>query len=686
MRDLRRSLREANVETVENLLRLKIFKIELHILIIATIIGIYTVVFSYFSIMKHQSFGTYAWDLGIFNQALWTTLNDGRFFYYTCELLINPSGSFFGIHFSPILFVVLPFYAIHPTPQTLLVLQSFVLALGAIPLYCLAVNELKYRVAGLVFVLTYLLYPPLQGINWFDFHVQSFLPLFFFSTLLFLKRQNWKIYFFFVVLSLMVEEHASMIVMFIGVFGLLHNRKQYWPIKTLTGFRSKVFLVPIITIILSTMWYIMTLWVRDSVFQINPNFLYEFNAAANWSVLGVSDPIMVPLHILLFPARAIKALGFDFLIKISYLLILFGPLALKPLGSVKYLVPTMPWFVLMLFSNYQPYYNIFNQYPAYIVAFIFVAAIVTISRRCDDLRTMRKPLITVFLCSLVASILVSPLSPIVTIVYPEHGVKPFNQHDEFIHEVITYIPSDASIITQSSLFPHISSRSNAFVIPFIHQIWREKVQEFTNFTNETLRNVDYIFVDFKTDTSSSELVFSLLQNTDEFGVLVSADSIILFKKGFKGKGELLAPFRTRYYHYDFHLYNARILKDPNSTSEEVVYFGGSLGSSPISWFSRRSLLPPGTYNVTLKFRVNTTSGTNEMFTVEICSNSGQNILASRTFQNDNLKNNTTWRSETVNFTVTRPLSDFEVRAVNVSEQVGILLDYIEIEQVDYENP
>ena len=74
-----------------------------HLLLYSGVI-LYTLILSYFMISKHRSFATYAWDLGIFNQAFYTTAKLGETFYYTCELHFVEGGSFFGIHFIPILY------------------------------------------------------------------------------------------------------------------------------------------------------------------------------------------------------------------------------------------------------------------------------------------------------------------------------------------------------------------------------------------------------------------------------------------------------------------------------------------------------------------------------------------------------------------------------------------------------
>jgi len=679
---LKKILKKANLETLEGIFSLKVFNVELSILVIVMAIGVYALIFSYFAIMKDFGFRTYAWDLGIFNQALWTTSHNGKFFYYTCELLINPSGSFFGIHFSPILFLVLPFYMVYPASQTLLAIQSFILALGAVPLYKLVKDVLKYRVAGFVFVLVYLLYPPLQGVNWFDFHVQCFLPLFFLSAVYFFEKQNWKAYFLFIFLSLMVEEHASLIVMFIGIFGFLQHKTQIISILKAKNFKDAVFFVPVATMVLAVLWYVMTSWVRDYFFPINPSFLYEFKAAANWSILGFQDPIMIPLYVFLYPARAISAIGYDFLAKVGYLLILLGPLALKPFSSMKHVLPAVPWLFFALFSNYQPYYGIFNQYPAYVISFIFIAAVYAISKEGNNLKVLKKPLATIFLCSLAAFMLVSPLSPVVSIVYPEYGLSPITEHEEFIHEILTYVPANASVMTQSNIFPHVSSRINAYAIPVIHQIWIEKISEFRDFANETLNNVEYVLVDFGSDPSATELMFSLMLENRGFKVFVSADSVILFKKNYENKAKMLAPYKVTYTHSSLALYSGEIVEDPNSTSGTVMYLNGSSGASPMFWYGPRSILPPGRYNITLRIKLNFANTlVDELFTLELCSNNGQRILNSTTFLKGDFAYQDTWINQTFYLNLDEPLIDFETKVINVSEHVDMYLDYIAVKQI-----
>ncbi|MEM2322460.1 MAG: DUF2079 domain-containing protein, partial [Candidatus Bathyarchaeia archaeon] len=79
---------------------------------------VHTAIVSSLAIRGHYSFYTNAWDLGIYAQALYSTLNHGRLLYYSAELAGNPSGSLFGIHFTPFLLLLVPVYALYQNPIT----------------------------------------------------------------------------------------------------------------------------------------------------------------------------------------------------------------------------------------------------------------------------------------------------------------------------------------------------------------------------------------------------------------------------------------------------------------------------------------------------------------------------------------------------------------------------------------
>ena len=46
----------------------------------------YTIIFSYFTLIKYYSFSSYGWDLGIFDQLFYSSIFGGKRFYFISEL------------------------------------------------------------------------------------------------------------------------------------------------------------------------------------------------------------------------------------------------------------------------------------------------------------------------------------------------------------------------------------------------------------------------------------------------------------------------------------------------------------------------------------------------------------------------------------------------------------------------
>ena len=118
-------------------------------LVLAVMITCYGITLSWFSLVRFWSFYSLN-DLAIFEQSLWMTLQ-GHFFYSSLLTM-----SQFGLHNSPILFFILPVYALFQNTEVLLILQSFIYGLGAIPVYLIAREKLKGGL-GLFFSGLYLL-------------------------------------------------------------------------------------------------------------------------------------------------------------------------------------------------------------------------------------------------------------------------------------------------------------------------------------------------------------------------------------------------------------------------------------------------------------------------------------------------------------------------------------------------
>ena len=112
-RPLRKSLHQL-ARFTKNLLSSRLPEI-----VLLSEILLYSAIFSYFTLQKFREFSIYAWDFGVYSQAISTTVTSGTLFYSTLELpytqTVIPTGTQFAVHFTPILFAILPPYALLPS-------------------------------------------------------------------------------------------------------------------------------------------------------------------------------------------------------------------------------------------------------------------------------------------------------------------------------------------------------------------------------------------------------------------------------------------------------------------------------------------------------------------------------------------------------------------------------------------
>ncbi len=470
--------------------------------IVLILIIIYATYFSYYTILKHQTFNSYAYDLGIYMQYMWTTLNGHG-------ILSAPGvgASSFGLHFQPILFLILPLYAISPRAETLLVLQTLVLALGALPIYWLAKDELGAKF-GVAFAGLYLLYPALHGINSFDFHpVALAIPILLFCFYMF-KKKHYKRAIVLAVLAMMCKENVALVVMFIGFYWLWIERgRGTSSLDWRSQLRRREVIYPLCLSLSVVICFVLAVYVFIPHFNSTGEYpfftLYGYN-----NILG---NLFANLHI-----------------KLWYLVFLFGPLLFTSLLNPPALLIGLPIFAQNLLSSRSATYQIGFQYPALLIPWLFIASIYGIkwllTTQGKSIETIRNKFLYILLpYAVVMALLLSP-SPIAL-----RQIMPrLTSHHTNLQQAISLIPEDTSIYTQNNLFPHICQRLHAYTsLPC-------PVLDFFEFYGG---NYDYILVDSASEQSILERgnAESLERLKREYGIYAQGDGIYLFKKGYDGE-------------------------------------------------------------------------------------------------------------------------------------------------------
>lgn len=423
-------------------------------------ITIYASVMILISINRHYTFRTNAFDLGIFMQSLWNTMH-GNFMYNTVEWFVFCASSHFKIHLSPILLVLAPIYNFIPRAETLLIIQTIVIAISAYPLYILAEKILEDSTIALTLAGMYLGNSLVQGINSYDFHAVPFAMPFIFITALMIEKERYNLAILSSIMVLTVREDAGIALIALGIFYLFKNRKildiaTYAP-PTIKGIKlktiSKVDQVSLVLILLGVIWILF------GMREVNSSHLLSF-----YNTLFCNNSL-----------------------KITYFLVVNLTLGLLTFLRPKYflLLTMFPWAEILL-SSERNLYRIGFQYPYMIIPLSIISIIYSLKE--INKKELRKIVSIGITVGMIFSILTTPVLPLNSdlkagLLVPPFYYQPITHHDRVLIKITDVLEdTNFSILTQNDIFPHLSNRVNTYVI------W-------ASYCNKTLPRTDVILLD-----------------------------------------------------------------------------------------------------------------------------------------------------------------------------------------------
>lgn len=305
--------------------------------IIICLITIFIVCFSYFSVLRHQTFNSEYYDLAIMDQTVYNT-SRGRILQQT-----NPDGantiSRLSIHNDIFLIFIAPFYWLHSGPETLVIIQTIIVAIGAWYVYKIGQLIFKSDWLGFVVAISYLLYPPLQWSAIFDFHAVTLATTFLLAMIYYQIIGRNKLSLLFLILSILTKEQVAAVTLFWGVYLIFKERRP--------RFGLVVFIISAI-------------WAVTSVFFIIP----YFRESAHFAVSRYQ-------HLNNITAVIKQVTQFS---TFRYLYLLLFPLGFLSLFSPIILV-ILPELAINLLSSNLNQRDIIHHYTAVLTPFLFIAAI-----------------------------------------------------------------------------------------------------------------------------------------------------------------------------------------------------------------------------------------------------------------------------------------------------------------------
>ncbi|MBO4876869.1 MAG: DUF2079 domain-containing protein [Ruminococcus sp.] len=129
---------------------------------------------AYTTVLRHKTFCSSCFDLGIFVQMYHSLANDLTA-VTTCER--DQFLSHFYVHTSFIFYLLAPIYKLFPKEDTLLIAQAILSLGGIIPLFLIARRHKMHGLPLLFICLGYCFFPGLIGPCYYEFHENAFLPI-----------------------------------------------------------------------------------------------------------------------------------------------------------------------------------------------------------------------------------------------------------------------------------------------------------------------------------------------------------------------------------------------------------------------------------------------------------------------------------------------------------------------------
>lgn len=294
---------------------------------------------------RHNLFQSTAFDLGIFDQAV-----------YLISSGVEPIVSLIrfhvlGDHAAFVLYPLALLYKIFPSVYWLLAVQAIALALGGIPIWHLAIQSGLHRAQAYALSWLYWLYPVVFNLNLFDFHPEVIaLPALLGAIWAARQRRIWS-FLAAITLILACKAVLSLTVVALGVWLLLEQpSKRFGAIALGIGIA----------------WFLLSTQV------IIPKFSGDEPAAVGrYSYLGNSVP-EIARNLLLHPDLVLRYLFSR--ANAEYLLLLLVPFAWAL--SPRYLLPmlgAMPTLLLNLMTDYSAQKDLIHQYALPMLPFFWVA-------------------------------------------------------------------------------------------------------------------------------------------------------------------------------------------------------------------------------------------------------------------------------------------------------------------------
>jgi uncharacterized membrane protein len=408
-------------------------------IVLALMVTVWSVVFGVLVWQRHERFGSFGFDLGIFDQAAWLLSRPGRQFITVRGLPV------FGHHANFGLYLLAPFYWLGAGPHFLNVFQVVVASAGAIPIFLLARHRLGNEWIALPLALAYLFHPSLQYLMWEHFHPETvaITPLLF--AYWFSVKERWRLFAVCAVLAVVWKEDVALALVVLGLIIALRGRVR----------------IGLLTAGLSLAWFLFVIRVLLPHFSGSGIFYVSF-----FSDLGDS-PVEIVHTSLSHPSRLVQRVTAPS--AMSYYARLVVPFGFTSVLSPVIAAIGAPQLLVNVVSSADFTRSFTYHYAALPLAGLAVAMVEGIAASSIK-PAIRRFLVGVVAASALATTTVWGPSPLGA-EYRKGWWAVESPRNDLKSAALAMIPDGAAVSASHSFVPHLTHRERIYQFPNPFRAW-----------------------------------------------------------------------------------------------------------------------------------------------------------------------------------------------------------------------
>jgi uncharacterized membrane protein len=412
-------------------------------LVVALAAAAWAVLVSLWLVRWHHKLQTHNFDLSINTNLMYRGLH-GHFLESTVAAPTDP-GAYIANHAKIGAYLFLPIFALHPRPETLLVVQAVLLAAGALPLFLFA-RRYHSGATAAVIAIGYLCYYPLHGAAFSEFQGLAVAAFFILAAVAAAEAHRWVWFGLSAGAAILMREDVSIGMAVVGLFLLLSKHRPRAGLLLALGALGYFALLRFFLMPRAGSWphhqdMYRDLWADD--------------------VPGFSSVVKT---LLTNPAYAFSRVVVER--KVVYLLHLLVPLAFLPLRRARLLTALIPGSLITLtVTNYVPPITFSFHYVMHWVPYLFLAAVLALRGRRAAVFAFGFAIVTLGYNYGAFSHHGDGLTfkagySYVDFRWAQEDARRYDQ----LESVIALIPPGASVAATESLGPHASSRMTIYTM------------------------------------------------------------------------------------------------------------------------------------------------------------------------------------------------------------------------------